>query len=345
MIEFDFESLRAIGLSPACAQQLVSLQADAGLPARVTEVQRDWVTLHDGRQSLQARAPADGHIMAVGDWVIAQPIGDGSFALAHRMEAVTRITRRAHGGRRQVLVSNVDTALLVMGLDHDFNLRRLERYLAIVQAAGVEAVIVLTKADASPDREEKIAALHARLPQAPPLLAVDARDSAAAAALQPWLGAARTLVLLGSSGAGKSTLTNTLCGAALATGAVREDDSRGRHTTTSRTLHRCPGGACIVDTPGLRSWSPDLDEQDLYISFDDIAALAGQCQFRDCSHGAEPGCAVRGQVDEDRLANYFKLQREMRRHAQTALDRIADRQRWKSLMKQAGERSRSKRGG
>lgn len=346
MIEFDFEALRTIGLSPACAQQLISLQAEDGLPARVTEVHRDWITLHDGQRSLQAHAPSDGSILAVGDWIIAHAVGDGSHTVAAVMPAVTRITRRAHGGRQQVLVSNVDTALLVMGLDHDFNLRRLERYLAIVKGAGVQPVVLLTKADAHAEAGgagQKIAALHARLPDAPPVFAVDGRSAATAELLQPWLGAAQTLVLLGSSGAGKSTLTNTLCGGELATGAVREDDSRGRHTTTSRSLHRCPGGACIVDTPGLRSWSPDGDEEDLDIAFDDIAALASQCQFRDCQHGAEPGCAVRGAVDADRLANYFKLQREVRRHQQTALDRIAERQKWKSLMKEAGARSRAKR--
>ena len=132
MIEFDFEALRAIGLSPACAQQLISLQLEEGVPARITEVHRDWLALHDGRQVLQARAPADGRILAVGDWVVARPVGDGSHGVAAVMEPLTRITRRAHGGRQQVLVSNVDTALLLMGLDHDFNLRRLERYLAIV---------------------------------------------------------------------------------------------------------------------------------------------------------------------------------------------------------------------
>lgn len=343
MIEFDFESLRAIGLSPACAQQLFSLQVDHGQPARVTEVHRDWVTLHDGRQTLQAHAPPDGSIMAVGDWVVAVPAGGGAFTIAHRMEAVTRITRRAHGGRQQVLAANIDTALLVMGLDHDFNLRRLERYLAIVQAAGVEPVIVLSKVDASQDGASKIASLHARLQHAPPVLALDTRSAAAVDQLGPWLGAAQTLVLLGSSGAGKSTLTNTLTGGELATGEVREDDSRGRHTTTSRSLHRCPGGACIIDTPGLRSWSPDGDEEDLDISFDDIAALALDCQFRDCQHGAEPGCAVRGAVDPDRLSNYFKLLREMRRHQQTVLDRIAERNKWKGLMKEANARSRAKR--
>ena len=224
MIEFDFEALRAIGLSPACAQQLISLQAEDGRAARVTEVHRDWLTLHDGRVQLQAHAPSDGRILAVGDWVVARAIGDGSHVVTAVMEPVTRITRRAHGGRQQVLVSNVDTALLVMGLDHDFNLRRLERYLAIVQGAGVAPVVVLTKADASRDSGDRIAALHARLPHAPPVFALDGRDAAAVASLRPWLGAAQTLVLLGSSGAGKSTLTNTLCGAALATGEVREDD-------------------------------------------------------------------------------------------------------------------------
>ncbi len=262
--------------------------------------------------------------------------------LAARMQPLTHLARRSPAGRRQALASNIDTALLVMGLDHDFNLRRIERYIALVHAAGVAAVVVLTKADLAPDSGERLAQLQQRLPGSVPMFAVNARGQEAAEVLGPWLGMGQTLVLLGSSGAGKSTLTNTLSGGAQATGAARAGDSRGRHTTTARSLHLCAGGACIIDTPGLRSLQPDLDEAALSAAFEDIDALAAQCQFRDCSHQAEPGCAVRAGVDADRLRNYHKLLRETRRAQQTPLDRIAERAKWKVLMKEAGLRSRSK---
>src|SRR5206468_6677584 len=133
----------------------------------------------------------------------------------------------------------------------------------------------------------------------------------AAHALAGYVAPGRTLVLLGSSGAGKSTLTNTLLGAAVQdTGAVRQHDSRGKHTTTSRSLHRLPGGACVIDTPGLRTLRPDADEAALAGLFADVEALAGRCRFRDCRHAQEPGCTVREGVDADRLRNYHKLLRE-----------------------------------
>jgi ribosome biogenesis GTPase len=148
------------------------------------------------------------------------------------------------------------------------------------------------------------------------------------------------LILLGSSGAGKSTLTNTLTGGQQLTGGVRGDDSRGRHTTTARSLHLCPGGACIIDTPGLRALRLDADEDQLDAAFDDIDTLARQCQFRDCAHEAEPGCAVRGAVDEDRLRNFHKLLREVRRNRQTPLERIAERNKWKVLVKSMAAKDR-----
>jgi ribosome biogenesis GTPase len=149
--------------------------------------------------------------------------------------------------------------------------------------------------------------------------------------------------LLGSSGAGKSSLTNTLTQAQQQTGGVRHGDSRGRHTTTSRSLHLCPDGACIIDTPGLRSWQPDADEASVAASFEDIDALAAQCQFRDCRHASEPGCAVRGAVDADRLQNYHKLRREARRSELTPLERIAEVAKWKVMQRAAGARVCDKR--
>ena len=168
----------------------------------------------------------------------------------------------------------------------------------------------------------KLATLRERVPARIDIVAVDATDASAASALRGYVSPGTTLVMLGSSGAGKSTLTNTLLGAHVQdTGAVRESDGRGKHTTTSRSLHRLPGGACVIDTPGIRTLRPDGDEAALAEAFADIEALGAQCRFRDCRHGLEPGCAVREGIDADRLRNYQKLLREMRRDTLTPLDR------------------------
>jgi ribosome biogenesis GTPase len=345
MIDIDFASLRHIGLTQTIISQLHTL--DNTTPGtqlmRVTEVHRDAFTLHDGVHEHRARLLRDTSL-ATGDWVLTEPGGPGELWIAHRLDPVTQIARRTNDGRRQTLASNVDTALLVMGLDLDFNLRRMERYISLVQTAGVAAVAVLTKRDIGDDVDERMAQLRDRLPASVPAIAVNALDPQAAEALSPWLGEGQTLILLGSSGAGKSTLTNALAASSQETGGVRLGDGRGRHTTTTRSLHRCPGGACIIDTPGLRTWRADADEDALAASFEDIDALARACQFRDCQHQGEPGCAVQGAVDADRLQNYHKLLREARRGQQTPLDRIAERARWKVVAKAGEARGRQKRG-
>jgi ribosome biogenesis GTPase len=242
-------------------------------------------------------------------------------------------------------VSNVDTALIVMGLDGDFNPRRVERYLALAQACDVWPVIVLTKRDCVARAEESIDSLRRRLPPAVPIEAVNATAPEAAATLAPYLPPGQTVVLLGSSGAGKSTLTNTLLGQHVqCTGEVRAADSRGRHTTTSRTLHRLPGGACVIDTPGLRGLRVELDGASLAASFSDITELAQRCRFRDCRHIDEPGCQVRAAVTADRLKNFHKLAREVQREQMTFLDRRRLQALWKSRGRAAAERMKMKRG-
>lgn len=351
MIDIDFELLGHIGLTLAIANQLdmLDLPASAARLVRVTEVHRDAAIVHDGANQFRARSlprlADDDEGIAVGDWMLVECNAGGEPWLGARLEPLTRLARRTAEGRRQPLASNVDTALLVMGLDHDFNPRRMERYIALVHAAGVAPVVVLTKSDIVPAAAERLEQLRDRLAGGVPMFAVNALGGDASAALLPWLGMGQTLILLGSSGAGKSTLTNTLSGGSQATGAVREGDSRGRHTTTARSLHLCAGGACIIDTPGLRSLQPDIGEEALSAAFEDIDALAAQCQFRDCRHEAEPGCAVRAVVDPDRVRNYHKLLREARRSQQTPLDRIAERSKWKVLMKAAGARDRAKKSG
>ena len=353
MIAFDFAQLRLIGLQQAIAS--AATQLDISSPAaqlmRVCAVHRDSIGVHDGILEQPAQVlprllhelQAQETILVVGDWVAAEADGHGTLWITAHLSPVTQIARRGNDGRRQLLASNVDTALLVMGLDEDFNPRRLERYLAIVLAAQVTPVVVLSKADVADDVPGKLTQLRQRLPPHVPLFAIDTRHAYDVAILEPWLGAGQTLVLLGSSGAGKSSLTNTLCAVEQATNGVRHGDGRGRHTTTARSLHLCTSGACIIDTPGLRSWRADADAQTLAATFDDIAALAATCQFRDCRHASEPGCAVRGAVDGDRLRNYHKLLRDARRSEETPLERIAARAKWKTVLKAGLERGKDKR--
>jgi ribosome biogenesis GTPase len=205
-------------------------------------------------------------------------------------------------------------------------------------------VVLLTKADCCTDVDRALVALRERLP-AIAAHALDARDPPAVSVLQPYLGVGQTLVLLGSSGAGKSTLTNSLLGVAVQdTGPVRSHDSRGQHTTTARSLHLLPAGACLIDTPGLRGLRPDIDEDDLGIAFDDIPRLAHACRFRDCRHGDEPGCAVRACIDADRLKNYQKMLRDLRRDTLSALDRRRQLAVWKARGRAGAQRMKMKRG-
>ncbi|MGK5044517.1 ribosome small subunit-dependent GTPase A [Janthinobacterium sp. GB4P2] len=350
MIAFDFAQLRLIGLQQAIAG--AATQLDVSSPTaqlmRVSAVHRDSIGVHDGIKEHPARIlprllQAQDNVLTVGDWIAAEHDLHGALWITAHLSPVTQIARRGNDGRRQVLASNVDTALLVMGLDQDFNPRRLERYLAIVLAAQVNPVVVLSKADVADDVPGKLAQFKHRLPSHVPLFAIDTRHVYDVAILEPWLDAGQTLVLLGSSGAGKSSLTNTLCATQQASNGVRHGDGRGRHTTTARSLHLCSSGACIIDTPGLRSWRADADADTLAATFDDIAELASTCQFRDCRHTSEPGCAVRGAVDTDRLRNYHKLLRDARRSEESPLERISARAKWKTILKAGLERGKDKR--
>ena len=373
MIEIPFERLRSLGLTPALAQRAAAaadeIEDGAGhdgrIPLqlmRVTEVHRETLRVHDGTEEQSARVLPrlmrqlidDESALAVGDWVLVASDAHGQPWVRARVPPLSHLTRRDADGRRHPVVSNVDTALLVMGLDDDFNPRRLERYLALVEATGsgdggVVPVVVLTKADIAAREPGLLAArldaLRGRVPARIDLFAIDGTDAYTVEQLREHLGAGRTLVVLGSSGAGKSTLTNTLLGRAVQdTGAVREHDSRGKHTTTSRSLHRLPGGACVIDTPGLRALRPDTDEATLAATFADVDELAARCRFRDCQHHDEPGCAVRDGVDADRLRNYHKLLRESRRDTMGVLERQRLVATWKARGRAARVNMKAKRG-
>ncbi|MEO7117492.1 MAG: ribosome small subunit-dependent GTPase A [Candidatus Limnocylindrales bacterium] len=259
---------------------------------------------------------------AVGDWLALEPMFDRSGAALRAVLPRTSAFMRgqADGGGRlheQVLAANVDHVFLVAALTRDYNLRRIERYLALAWSSGAAPVIVLNKVDICDNVEERMAEVTDIAGEAP-IHAVSARTHAGLDALDRYLEPGRTVALLGSSGVGKSTITNALLGEERQ--LVREtrgDDERGRHTTTGRELFVLPSGALLIDTPGLRSIGLLDTESGLGSAFDDIEALALTCRFSDCGHGTEPGCAVNAAIDAgelapQRLASRQKMEREIR---------------------------------
>lgn len=323
----DLNDLKPIGFNPLVAQARESVADAPGSLARVVDQSRSHCVIHTGAASHPARvAPAVTRAtqIVVGDWVLASMDDFGDWWIGARLPPYSEFHRIEPSGARQSLVANVDAALLVMGLDGDFNPRRLERYIALAKSAGVLPVVVLTKADLCPDVDDRLDSLAGRLPSSIERYAVNALDPKALECLASYLAVGQTAVLLGSSGAGKSTLTNTLTqDFTQITSEVRSSDSRGRHTTTGRHLRQIPGGACLIDTPGLRGLRLDIDQASLDAAFEDIADLATACRFRDCHHRDEPGCAVRAVVTPGRLANYHKLSREVARDRADPLTRQA----------------------
>lgn len=318
-------SLRAYGWRDDAPAARAFAEAGSGRVARVTEQHRSGYIVTDGTRDFAAQSPAAWiragfdpvERAAVGDWVRLDPDVDQILDLLPR----TSLFKRGAAGehlKSQPIAANVDTVFVVTGLDYDFNPRRLERYLVLVQNSGATPVVVLTKLDRS--EGDAVDTLRAQLAHIEgggiAVYAINAKDAASVAQLRDHL-LGGTVVLVGSSGAGKSTLTNTLLGREkMKTGDVRQRDSRGRHTTTHRALLPLPQGACLIDTPGMRELKLTGDEDLADTVFDDIEAIAAHCRFRDCKHDREPGCAVRtaleaGTLDAGRWNNYVKLQGEL----------------------------------
>jgi ribosome biogenesis GTPase len=300
------------------------------LPARIT-----------GRMWHAAKGRAD--FPAVGDWVVLeQATAVAEPAIQVILPRKSKLSRKVAGKTtdEQILATNIDNALIVVGLDGDFNLRRIERYLTIIRESGANPVILLNKVDICDNPGEKLAQARG-VAGGGPVYLISARTGEGMGEPVTYLQTGQTAVLLGSSGAGKSTLINNLLGYERnRTQAVREDDSHGRHTTTYRELIVLPGGGCLIDSPGLREIQVWDGAGSIGETFEEVERLARRCRFADCRHGDEPGCAVKealesGRLNPARFENYLKLRREQAYivRLQDRNEMMSDKEKWKNIAK------------
>lgn len=317
--------LETLGWQPFFAQQTSIDGLAETPPVRVAEVHRNGLhVLGDGIDTLIPPGPE----ATVGDWLLLNREHPAQSIVLRRKSL---FKRRAPGtGRRlQLIAANVDTVFIVTSCNQDFNVARLERYAALAFEADVTPVILLTKADLCADTASYVQAASA-ISDRVIALAVNALGQEPQERLKDWCKPGRTIAFLGSSGVGKSTLVNALMGdQAVETGAIREDDAKGRHTTTRRQLHFLPNGCAVLDTPGMRELQLADAQEGIADVFGDISALAGKCRFSDCAHETEPGCAVRSAVDRgdiapERLARWHKLAAEERFNSTSLAERKAD---------------------
>ena len=341
--------LAALGLDFSFQQQLLADDLSLVVPVRVMNVQRSGLQITgDGLDRHIELTGNDYELdLTVGDWVMFDM---GRQRLLRRLDRKSLFSRRAPGSdrREQMIAANIDTLFIVSSCNNDFNEARLERYLAIAREAQVMAVILLTKADLADDPQTYVQRAS-RLAPAVQVEAVNALRSEELDCLKPWLKSGQTIALLGSSGVGKSTLTNTLLGLEeIATRAIREDDARGRHTTTSRSMHQLSTGAWLLDTPGMRELQLTGVKTGLDDVFEEISRLADNCRFSDCSHANEPGCRVSkalatGEIEQDRFDRWCKLVKEEAFNSASIAERKARDKGFGRMIKQVISEKKAKR--
>ncbi|WP_434999077.1 ribosome small subunit-dependent GTPase A [Vibrio scophthalmi] len=323
-------TLSRLGWNHLFQTQLTLDELEFNTIARISEHHRSGYTLvcEQGEMALAIHKSLPD--MTVGDWIVLDRHGQ----FVRLLDRQSLFSRKAAGSKvaEQLITSNITTLFIVCSLNDDFNLNRIERYLAIAYEADVEPVIILTKADLCNDAEEKRAQVQS-LDTMLMIEVVNALSTEQCQALFAWCKNGKTVAFMGSSGVGKSTLVNSLLGESTqSTGHIRENDSKGRHTTTSRSLHLLPSGGVLIDTPGMRELQIHDCADGVEQTFSDIQTLVEQCRFADCQHANEPGCAINkalnaGQIDLRRVNNYLKLMREQERNsASLAEQRSKDKQ-------------------
>lgn len=306
-------TLSQLGWRPYFQQQLTFEDLTDFQVGRIIEQHRSNVIVLSEQGQVSLLPPSGDERVCVGDWVLF----DEDLRIQRVLDRQSLFDRKAPGSKvaSQLIAANVDSVMIVCSLNNDFNLSRIERYLAIAKEAEVEPVVVLTKADLCDDADDKQDQVQ-KLNRMMSVYSVNALDAKELTALHSYCKNGQTIAFLGSSGVGKSTLVNGLLGfEAQETGEIREDDSKGRHTTTYRALKLMPQGGLLMDTPGMRELQLADCEQGVNATFSEITDLALTCRFSDCSHTKEPGCAVlkavdSGELDERRLVSYQKLMRE-----------------------------------
>lgn len=304
-------ALERLGWDPTFSSQIDANAMTETPPVRVVAVHRSGLQV--AGDEIKEAIPL-GPDATVGDRILLDPARPRSSRV---LERKSLIKRRAPGTGREVqlIAANIDTVFVVTSCNQDFNVARLERYVALAFEAGIDPVIVLTKAGLTDDIASYVEEAQ-KVSDRVPVVALDARGEEPSAALADWCKPGRTVAFLGSSGVGKSTLTNALLGAqSIATQGIREDDARGRHTTTRRELHATPSGCLVLDTPGMRELQLTNTAAGIADVFEDIEALAASCRFTDCRHETEPSCTILaaiedGSLDAARFNRWRKLQAE-----------------------------------
>jgi len=354
-------ALNTIGLDDWFREKAEPLRLAAGELARVVAAHRESYTISNGE--VEVPAEVTGRLMfsaaspldypAVGDWVYVKYVDDAGSAIIDAVLLRKTVLKRKTSGKKvafQLIAGNIDIGLIIQSLDQNYNIRRLERYLVMVHDTGIEPVVLLSKSDLLMPEEvaQKEAGIHNVMPEVR-VVAFSNKDGSGMEAVRELLVPRQTYCMLGSSGVGKTTLLNALLGDdRFATRTIRDKDGKGRHTTTDRQLIRLPGGALLIDTPGMRELGNIAVEAGIEQTFNEIAVLAEQCRFADCSHTQEQGCAIlaaldAGEIPRQRYESYMKLARESAFHEMSFLEKRKKDHAFGKMVKTVMKHKRNKR--